>query len=216
MATDVSYFEVEGDSTLYQFNDPDAETALTALNQRLQTAEGNITTLQGDVTTLDESVTDVQGDVATLQGDVSTAQGNISTLQGDVSTAQGDITDLQGDVADLQNASGTEGDWTWVRIGNIVICTITILLTNVAITTSANGEYYGQVDTGVYPPSVLKSVINTFATVGTGSTSGGIRLNRAILWGPGSSNTISVILASNTSRTGSNYAVSFMAIGSAV
>lgn len=112
--------------------------------------------------------------------------------------------------------SGTEGNWTWVRIGSIVICTITISLTNVSITTSANGEYYGQIDTGVHPPSVLKSVINTFASVGTGSTSGGIRLNRAILWGPGDSNTISVILAANTSRTGSNYAVSFMAVGSAV
>lgn len=114
------------------------------------------------------------------------------------------------------SASGTEGNWTWVRSGDIVICTITISLTNVSITTSANGEYYGQIDTGVSPPSVLKSVINTFATVGTGSTSGSVRLNRAILWGPGSSNTISVILASNTSRTNVNYALSFMAIGSAV
>jgi len=112
--------------------------------------------------------------------------------------------------------SGTEGNWTWVRIGNIVICTITISLTNVSITTSANGEYYGQVDTGVHPPSVLKSVINTFATVGTGSTSGSIRLNRAILWGAGASDTISVILAANSSRTSVSYALSFMAIGSAV
>lgn len=104
MATDVSYFEVEGDSTIYQFNDPDAETALTALNQRLQTAEGNITTLQGDVTTLDENVTGVQSDVATLQGDVSTAQGNISTLQGDVATAQDEISTLQGDVSRVEAA----------------------------------------------------------------------------------------------------------------
>lgn len=116
----------------------------------------------------------------------------------------------------MMPTSGTEGNWTWVRIGNILICTITILLTNVSITTSANGEYYGQFNTGVHPPSVLKSVINTFASVGTGSTSGGVRLNRAILWGAGASDTISVILASNTSRTDSNYAVSFMAIGSAV
>lgn len=112
------------------------------------------------------------------------------------------------------SSSGTEGNWTWVRIGDIVICTITILLTNVAITSSANGEYTKTIDTGVYPPSVLKSVLNTFASVGTGSTSGEVRLNRAVLWGVG--NTISVILATNTSRTNVNYAVSFMAIGSAV
>ena len=115
-----------------------------------------------------------------------------------------------------KSTSGTEGNWTWVRVGDIVICTITISLTNVSITKSANGEYTNTIDTGVHPPSVLKSVINTFASVGTGTTTGEIRLNRAVLWGVDSSNTISVVLAANSSRTNVNYAVSFMAIGSAV
>ena len=143
MATDVSYFEVEGDSTLYQFNDPDAETALTALNQRLQTAEGNITTLQDDVTTLDENVTDVQGDVATLQGDVSTAQGDISTLQGDVGTAQGDITDLQGDVAELRTlpATQTSGNWTWWEFDSGLIVAKAAFQTS-AFQVTASGNVY--------------------------------------------------------------------------
>lgn len=143
MATDVSYFEVEGDSTLYQFNDPDAESALTALNQRLQTAEGNITTLQGDVTTLEEIVTDVRGDVSTLQGDVSTAQGDISTLQGDVGTAQDDITDLQGDVAELRTLPVTQnsGNWTWWEFDSGLIIAIAAIQTS-AITVTASGNVY--------------------------------------------------------------------------
>ena len=122
MATDVSYFEVEGDPTLYQFNDPDAETALAALNQRLQTAEGNITTLG-------ENVTNVQGDVATLQGDVD--------------TAQGDISDLQGDVAELRTLPVTQnsGNWTWWEFDSGLIIAIAAMQTS-AITVTASGNVY--------------------------------------------------------------------------
>lgn len=138
MATDVSYFEVEGDSTLYQFNDPDAETALTALNQRLQTAEGNITTLQGDVTTLDESVTYVQGDVATLQGDVATAQGDISTLQGDM----GDVQDELAGLLPYRTVTVSGVAWYVIEQGDFVIMWASLTSMPFACTNSGNGVYY--------------------------------------------------------------------------
>lgn len=120
MATDVSYFEVEGDPTTYQFNDPDAETALAALNQRLQTAEGNITTLG-------ENVTDVQGDVATLQGDVATLQGDVSDVQNEVSELREDVQyKIYNSVEDLGLTVGSAtiaGAWAAMSANSILIAT---------------------------------------------------------------------------------------------
>lgn len=143
MATDVSYFEVQGDPTQYQFNDPDAENRVSALGLRLQTAEGNITTLQGTVSGTQGDVTDLQGNVTNLQGDVTTLQGDVTTLQGDVTTAQGDITNLQGDLDEVRTlpVTQTSGNWTWWEFESGLI--IGIAAISVSYTPStANGNIY--------------------------------------------------------------------------
>lgn len=114
---------------------------VTALQERMTTAEGDIDTLQADMTEAQEDIssletrmtaaeTDIdnlqsgmstaQSDISQLKSRMTTAEGNIDTLQADMTAAQSDISSLkdrmttaEGDIASLETRmTAAEGDIT--------------------------------------------------------------------------------------------------------
>lgn len=103
MANDVSKFKVQGDSTVYDFNDEDAENRIAAIEAEIGdtdisgVGDGSITGAIGD--------TDISGvGDGSITGAIDELNTGIGTAQGDISNIQGDILDIQGDVSDLQTS----------------------------------------------------------------------------------------------------------------
>lgn len=87
-------------------------------------------------------------------------------------------------VKNPEAASGVSSNgWTWFRVGGYCILTFTYQATGVAIDTSTSGQYQSaEIDTEMYLPSWVKSVIAVSGSAGQGSQGGGTRLHRVMLW----------------------------------
>lgn len=99
---------------------------VAALDNRLDTAEDNISTNAGNITTISGDLTDLSGDVSSLSttlatlsdtvSDLSSTVGgftsDISDLQDRMSTAEGSITDLQDDVNPLKTIVDISVEYT--------------------------------------------------------------------------------------------------------
>ena len=84
---------------------------LFATNERVSTAETNITNLDGRVTTNEGDISNLDGRVTNTEGSITTIEGNITNLDGRVTTNEGNITNLTQQIGDL--ASGGAGIVTY-------------------------------------------------------------------------------------------------------
>lgn len=92
---DVSYFKVEGDSTLYTFNDPDTPISVNGVP-----FVGGLLTLDADHIDTDDGST-IQSHLGDIESAANTLSGTVSQLQTDVDTAETNIASLQDDVSEL-------------------------------------------------------------------------------------------------------------------
>jgi len=92
------------------------ETDLTAIRNRLSTAEGKITIAEGDIDTLEGvvgnaqtegtlvyDVNDLKDRVGTAEGKITTAESDIDTLEGKMDTAEDNISALKGKMTTAEN-----------------------------------------------------------------------------------------------------------------
>jgi trimeric autotransporter adhesin len=100
-AGDYTASDIAFDSSLLSLTSTDVQGAVGELDNRMVTAEGNITSVQGDVSTAQTDITNLgtrvtatEGNITTLQGQMTTANTNISDLDGRVTANEGAITDL--------------------------------------------------------------------------------------------------------------------------
>ena len=99
----------EQDIDTAEGNITDLQTRMTAAEGDIDTAEGNITDLQtrmtaaeGDIDTAEGNITDLQTRMTAAEGDIDAAEGNITNLQTRMTTAENDIDGVQADTADLK------------------------------------------------------------------------------------------------------------------
>lgn len=103
MPNDVSYFKVPGDSTTYQFNDPDAESRIGALESTVNDQAGDIADNTSAIGTLSNLATSTKTSLVAAINEVDahadTIAAAISSLNskfinaGDVSSVQFGVTD---------------------------------------------------------------------------------------------------------------------------
>jgi len=77
MANDVSYFKVSGDSTTYQFNDPDAETAINANASAIGTLSNLTTSAKGSLVA---AINEVDAHADTNASAISSLNSNLNRL----------------------------------------------------------------------------------------------------------------------------------------
>ncbi|CAD6530719.1 YadA-like family protein [Paraburkholderia metrosideri] len=85
--TNTRVTEAEGNIAQNTSDIADNRTAITNIDGRMTTAEGNITTIDSRVTT-------TEGNITTIDGRVTTAEGNISNIDGRVTNVEGSVTNL--------------------------------------------------------------------------------------------------------------------------
>ena len=90
------------------------ESSEGTVEERLETAEGDIDTLEGKMTT-------AEGDIDTLEGKMTTAESDIDTLEGKMTTAEGDIDTLEGKVAALEQSDILQNSQISTNSGDIDI-----------------------------------------------------------------------------------------------
>lgn len=114
----VGSINISGNITYFYI--PDYGADITALDNRLDTAEDNITSLTGRVETAEDNITSLTGRVGTAEGNITglttrmgTAEGNITSLGNRMGTAEGNITNLAGRMTEAETditALGIECD----------------------------------------------------------------------------------------------------------
>lgn len=140
MANDVSYFKLQGDSTVYAFNDADLAEALAAANAaiaaetaRAQAAEsGEAARAQAAETALGDRITTVSSDVSSVEARVTTLEGTVAGMGksiADNATAPGVRTDSTQPAAYVgtDGISQTDADGSQVLLqGGAVVATKTL------------------------------------------------------------------------------------------
>jgi len=86
MANDVSYFKVSGDSTTYQFNDPDAETAINANASAIGTLSNLTTSAKGSLVA---AINEVDAHADTNASAISSLNSNLNRIAGFTLLASG-------------------------------------------------------------------------------------------------------------------------------
>ena len=116
MANDVSYFKVSGDSTTYQFNDPDAENRIGALESTVNDQAGDIadntTAINANASaigTLSNLTTSAKGSLVAAINEVDshadTNASAISQLISNVATNTGNISTLKAITAGIYGSA---------------------------------------------------------------------------------------------------------------
>ena len=77
MANDVSYFKVQGDSTPYQFNDPDAENRIGALESTVNDQAGEIADNEAAINANASAITANSQAIGTLSSLTTSAKGSL-------------------------------------------------------------------------------------------------------------------------------------------
>lgn len=87
--------------------------AINELNSAVSSLDTRVTTAEGDITALKGRMTDAEGDISSLKGRMSDAEGDITSLKGRMTDAEDDITSLKGRVSTNEfNISGIDGRLT--------------------------------------------------------------------------------------------------------
>jgi len=109
MANDVSYFKVSGDSTTYQFNDPDAENRIGALESTVNDQAGDIADNTSAIGTLSSLTTSAKDNLAAAVNEVDA---HADTNASAISQLNSKLANLIGfKIVDIGNVTITSGGY---------------------------------------------------------------------------------------------------------
>ena len=80
----------------------DDVASASAVNQRFDNIEGNITNIQGDISNLTTDVTNIRGDISNLTTDVTNIRTDVNNLTTDITNIRTDISNLTTDVTNIR------------------------------------------------------------------------------------------------------------------